>query len=56
MPENPIQSLNDIFDVGQDLEEFEARLAMELLEERLELACWQCTLCPVECNVQCRIP
>jgi hypothetical protein len=53
---DPIQSLNETIDMAQSVEMLEEQLAMELLEERLELACWDCALCFVECNTQCRIP
>lgn len=36
----PIKSLNTAIDLAEAQEEFEARLGVELMEERLELGCW----------------
>lgn len=40
MSNDLIESLNEVVDLGQTLEEIEARLAAELVEEKLKLGCW----------------
>lgn len=46
-----ISSLNDSLDLDEVQEALDGRLAMELLEERLELGCWvQCSVCMLLCN------
>lgn len=43
---NMIRSLNQSLDLAEVQETFDERLAIELLEERLELGCWvKCDLC-----------
>lgn len=43
----PIQSLNTPFPQELSIEEFEKRARMEILEERLEMACW------INCGTVC---
>ena len=48
MPDNKnqVRSLNQSFDLTEIQEALDDRLAVELLEERLELDCWvKCDLC-----------
>ncbi len=54
--QDSIRSLNQSIDLDESLEALEAQLSMELLEERLEMACWDCDLCLVRCDTQCRVP
>ena len=48
---SPIQSLNTPIDLDEIQVALEARMSMELLEERLELGCWvHCDACLLKCT------
>lgn len=48
---SPIHSLNTVIDLDEVQKVLEARTAVELLEERLELGCWAyCNACILRCS------
>lgn len=49
--DSPIHSLNTSIDLDEIQAALEARMGMELLEERLELGCWvHCDACLLKCS------